>query len=412
MTRAIAALCAASIALACGLEPSPARAMVPEEKELLDLNGMVHAGFGLARYRGAGPLAGVQELPWDFSLRLLADGVAGNWRVKANLLESVRTASLFAERSGREVVGVERSSLFTWDQDDKGGSRAGLVLDAGAVTWGSDRTDLTLGRQPVQLSVASYFTPNDFFAPFAAQQFYRVYKPGVDGLRYERRLGDLAQLTLLGVFGYRGDPATENGWSRAPEWERTSLLGRYVWSEEGLEWGGLAGVVREKAVIGGSVQGELTDWLGIRAEGHYRGRGGEGEPSGFRLSVGLEHRFANGLMLRFEEMVNTTGSSSRAEALQVLAAGGSDRWYSGRHSMAFSLGHEFSPLFTGEFLFLRDGTDASRILAFYLVYSLGNEAELAFQVSLPEGEGAGDPSRVSELGSQLFLAALEYRHYF
>ena len=52
--------------------------------------------------------------------------------------------------------------------------------------------------------------------------------------------------------------------------ERTSVLGRYVRSAGSLEWGVLAGVVRESNVVGASLQGELTDWLGLRAEGHYR----------------------------------------------------------------------------------------------------------------------------------------------
>ena len=370
--------------------------------------------MGLAVSPGNGILTGEEDgKPWDLNLRLLADGFVGeNWRAWVNILENVRTVSVLPPVARSTVVGVERSSLFSWEQDDRGSAQAAMVLDAGYAAWGSDHGELTLGRQPVQFSVTNYYTPNDFFAPFAAQHFYRVYKPGVDAIRYEGRLADLAQFSLVGVLGYDEDLGAENGWSRAPLWRRTSLLGRYARSLGGLEWGTLVGVVRESEVIGASLQGELTDWLGVRAEGHYRDSSREGVPSGTRLSCGLEHRFANNLTLRVEQMYNGTGYASIAEAEQALREDGAERWYLGRHYSAFNLGYEFSPLLTGEFLYLRNWTDSSQVIALYAVFSVGNEAELALQVSLPEGDEPGAQSLGSELGSQPALYALEYRHYF
>jgi hypothetical protein len=78
-----------------------------------------------------------------------------------------------------------------------------------------------------------------FFGSFAPQNFYRVYKPGVDTVRFERQLANLSQLTLAGVLGYDRDPESDSGWSRSPDWDRTSVLGRYVMDAGGFEWGAL-----------------------------------------------------------------------------------------------------------------------------------------------------------------------------
>lgn len=354
-----------------------------------------------------------KEVLWNGGLRLLADGFAGErLRGRLNILQNVRRVPEIDLPGGFAAADVERSALLFWQQHEGAATRADLVLDSGSLTWGTESRALTLGRQPVQLSVTSTFTPNDLFAPFAPQQFYRVYKPGVDAVRYEHRLADLTQLSLVGVLGYGEEPGSANGWSSAPEWERMSVLGRYVRSVGSLEWGVLAGVVRESNIVGASLQGELTDWLGLRAEGHYRDGDQDDSSDGTMLSAGLEHRFASSLTLRLEQMYNSFGSSSMADADQALASGSLEPGYLGQHYSAFALGYEFSPLLTGEFLYLRNWTDGSHSFSFYAVYSLADEAELALQITLPEGKAPDAQSLGSELGMQPVRAALEYRHYF
>jgi hypothetical protein len=44
-----------------------------------------------------------------------------------------------------------------------------------------------------------YFTPNDFFASYAAQTFYRSYKPGVDAARLDWQWSELSQISLMTV---------------------------------------------------------------------------------------------------------------------------------------------------------------------------------------------------------------------
>lgn len=416
MSRPFSAAGACFLCIALLLRPGqcPALYRFTGEECGLSISAAVNAGLGVAVNPEDTPLYAEQkDVLWSGDLRLLADGFAGErLRGWLNILQNIRTAQSVSLPGRFAPSDVERSTLFSWQQHESENSRGDLVLDGGYLTWGTESDALTLGRQPVQFSVTSSFTPNDFFAPFAPQQFYRVYKPGVDALRYEHRLADLTQFSLVGVLGYEEDPDSANGWRREPDFRRTSVLGRYVRSAGGFEWGVLAGVVRENNIVGASLQGELNDWLGLRTEGHYRDSHQDAVSSGAMLSVGLEHRFESSLTVRLEQMYNSFGYSSIEDADRALADTTLEPGYLGQHYSAFDMGYEFSPLLTGELLYLRNWTDGSHSFSFYAVYSLADEAELSLQVTLPEGKEPDTRSLGSELGMQPVRAALEYRHYF
>ena len=56
------------------------------------------------------------------------------------------------------------------------------------------------------------------------------------------------------------------------------------------------------------------------------------------LSAGLEHRFASSLTLRLEQMYNSFGYCSIADADQALADGSLEPGYLGQHYSAFDPG--------------------------------------------------------------------------
>ena len=107
---------------------------------------------------------------------------------------------------------VERSSALEWSLSES--NYIHTAIDRLNIHWIKDRVDIIAGRQPINLATTFYFTPNDFFAPFAAQTFYRVYKPGVDALRTEVRLGELSQLSLICALGYSPEKGSANGLER------------------------------------------------------------------------------------------------------------------------------------------------------------------------------------------------------
>jgi len=338
-----------------------------------------------------------EDLFWDLEQRLLvAANYRENIRFDLNLLESIRTAP--NPGLGARPVGTERSGLLFWQQHASTNSEASLSVDTAAFHYVHRNIEWSLGRQPVNLATTMYFSPNDFFAPFAAQTFYRAYKPGVDSGRAEVRLGNLAQLSLIGVLGYSAESDTDTEWRNRPDWSRNSLLARLAVNRHDWEWGLLAGLVRDQRITGASLQGELFDWLGVRAEGHYAAPEQEGVSGGTEVSVGIEHRFANSLELRLEQFHHGQGYSSSSALNQALAAGCLREGYTGRDYTALGAGYEFSPLLTGQALLIANWSDQSQLLSLNGVYSLSDEAELAVTLSIPWGDKAESGAIGSELG--------------
>ncbi len=351
---------------------------------------------------------------WSGDFRLLADGRQGeSLRYEANVLQTVQSAAntvVSATRASQQTV--ERSGNLSWLQHESPNSQARLSLDTFNVRYGNQDQELIIGRQPVSLATTFYFSPNDFFAPFAAQTFYRVYKPGVDGLRYEKRLGNLSQLTILGVLGYRADAGTGNGWSMSPDWSRGSLLLRYSFVYEDFEWSFLGGSVRNERITGGAVSGELFDWLGLRAEMHYAAPETSGGSSSIEASLGLEHRFASSLNIQFEQFYHGKGAATSEAAEAAIVAGETAGGYLGRDYTALGASYEFTPLFTGQCTFLKNWSDHSQLFTAQGIYSTSDESELAVTISMPMGAGPHAGTVNSEFGSLPAGVGVEFRLYF
>lgn len=396
------------------LFPVPGQAFTEWQSEdgSVSLRGFTGLGAGHSHNPEAPALYDSREdLLWDLDQRLLvAANYRENGRFDLNVLQNIRATPNpgLAVRS----AGAERSGLLSWQQHESGNSEANLSVDTAAFHYVQGNTEWSLGRQPVNLATTMYFSPNDFFAPFAAQTFYRAYKPGVDSGRAEVRLGNLAQLSLVGVLGYSPESATDTDWRHRPDWNRNSLLARVAVNRHDWEWALLGGSVRDHRITGGSLQGELYDWLGVRAEGHYAAPEQDGGGGGAEVSVGIEHRFANSLEVRLEQFHHGQGYRS-AEALnQALAAGSVAEGYTGRNYTALGASYEFSPLLTGQALILANWSDHSQLLSLNGVYSLSDEAELAVTLSLPRGDQPTDDSVGSEFGLAPATLACAFRIYY
>jgi hypothetical protein len=373
-----------------------------------ELRGYLGLGTGQLTYPAANDLYEVRDdQAWSGDLRLILDaGFREALHLSANFLQSSRSKVPYSAVVGRIIPpDVERSSLLTWEQHDSGRTRSELLVDDLSLQYRSGRLDLAVGRQPVNLATTFYFVPNDFFAPFAPQTFFRNYKPGVDGLRADFRLAALSQLTFLAVLAYDRDGSAANGWNRAPNWSETSLLLRAAREMRGFAWALLAGTVNDKTIFGGSIQGELFELVGLRAEGHYGvpedGEGG----SSFKLAVGLEKLYANNFSWRLEYFQNRGADPGRDNNLPPTT--GLNRDYG-----ALGLGYEFTPLLNGGLVVLINPGDDSRLFSGNLLYSLSDEAELSLILSLPSGARPTATAVASEFGSQPRTVLLEYRLYF
>jgi hypothetical protein len=344
--------------------------------------------------------------------RLVLQAQSGEkWGFEFNTYQTYLPSSFAAGQGNLDApLDVERSAFL--EQSFSNHDFVRLAVDRLSLRWSVGRLDLTVGRQPVNLATTFFFTPNDFFAPFAAQTFYRVYKSGVDAARAEVRLANLSQLTLVSVLGYRTDPDSDTGWSNRPEGKRTSYVGRISTVVNDFEWALLGGTVRETSVIGGSIQGELFQWLGIRAEGHYADPEDPGLENYSRISVGVEHRWENSLNIRLEEYYNGAGQNSVGRYGLSSIASRSEVTYLAKKYAALGVGFEFTPLLNGEMVAVTNWIDHSWLLSLNALYSLSDEAELSISLGLPFGRKPDGPEIRSEFGLAPYSIIVEVRSYF
>ncbi len=413
-TRAILALFF-SATLLFTLLNVPARAFFEWQAEdgSLDLRGLIR-GFGSACENpergffyqdrsdtGAGAVA-----------RLIMEAQAGqHFGLELNAYQTWILSSLASRQTGLGTsFDVERSAGLEWSFSDD--EYVHLAIDRANIRWSRDRLDLIIGRQPVNLATTFYFTPNDFFAPFAAQAFYRVYKPGVDAVRAGVRLGNLSQMSLIGVLGYKRDLVSETGWSNEPDTNRSSYVGRISTVLFDFDLALFGGVIREANVIGGALQGELFQWLGVRAEGHSYDPDDSKRGTYPELSAGIEHRWENSLTLRLEQFYHGGGASDRLGYGAVSTAAPGENAYLGRNYTALGASYEFTPLLNAEMLAIANLTDYSYLLSINAVYSLSDEAEVAINLGAPIGRKPKASEIRSEFGLYPYSVNIEVRYYF
>ncbi len=342
--------------------------------------------------------------------RLIMHARAGqHLGLEVNAYQTYIPASMASlQNSLGTTLDVERSNALEWSFSDD--DYVHLAIDQLNISWSYNRLDLIAGRQPINLATTFYFTPNDFFAPFSAQVFYRVYKPGVDAVRAEVRLGNLSQLSLISVLGYKPDPDSDTGWSDEPDSHRASYVGRVSTTFRNFEWAFLGGVVREADVIGGSLQGELFQWLGVRAEGHVADPDDSQRNS--ELSLGIEHRWENSLNLRLEQFYHGKGAGSVSDYVITPTATQGESIYLGRNYIALGIGYEFTPLLNAEMLAIANLIDHSYLLSLNAIYSLSDEAELAINLGVPIGKKPEGNEIKSEFGLYPYSVNIEVRCYF
>lgn len=293
--------------------------------------------------------------------------------------------------------GVGRSDALSLTWSDEPGAAALFEVDRLFLQATLHPVDVRLGRQPLNLATTFLFTPNDVFEPFAAQAFFRLFKPGVDAARVDVALGELSQLSLIGVLGYDPQGLSDLDALAAPRLSRSALLLRGVTVVGDFEVSGLGGQLADRRLVGGGLQGELFEWLGVRAEGHVAFLEARDDVL-VEATLELDHRFESTLDLRLAQFYHGAGVSDPDDYLSALAAGRDLGFYLGRHYTAIGAGYELTPLLQAQAVTLFNWGDPSALASVYLLYSVSDEAELALTGTLPVGAA---PEFREVLGAQL-----------
>ncbi|PCI49619.1 MAG: hypothetical protein COB51_03985 [Moraxellaceae bacterium] len=161
-------------------------------------------------------------------------------------------------------------------------------------------------------------------------------------------------------------------------------------------------------MYGFSAQGEFTDWLGIRAEGH-RAKSQIGEGQKNQLAVGFEHRWENGLSVIVELFYNGFGADSKQEYPTIFQS--NDSPYLANRYAAIGMNYEFTPLWVGDLVVIQNRLNHSLLLALNATYSLADEAELVINIGLPIGKKSDPVGLGSEYGSVPKSLSFEWRWF-
>ena len=263
------------------------------------------------------------------------------------------------------------------------------------ISMSNETIHLKLGRQAVNLATTFYFSPNDFFAPFSLQTFNRDYKTGVDALYAEMRLGELSQVT--GILVNNHDESLP-----------TSSILRFESAFDNVSWMMLAGEINSQGtptpfnlnpadnkltVVGGSIQTDIFDTIGIRAEvGH---QSNQEVVTNLEWVLGLEY-YANA-----DLTLTTEWFHHGAKAPTALLP------YTASAYMAIGASYTFTPLLSGSFSGTFNIDDDSQLYSVYLNYSLSNESTISFYALQPS-----EKSTTTEFGNYLPVTGLELLFYF
>jgi hypothetical protein len=276
------------------------------------------------------------------------------------------------------------------------------------VQFESDQFGLRIGRQPINLTACFYLTPNDFFQPFSAQSFNRIYKPGVDAIRLNYFQGELTEFDLIGAAGYDGNDHLN--------WDESALLLRGLIPIGMFELAASGGKLAGRYVTAVSCQGEIGNF-GIRGEGNISFPDDNDKKDYIQFAVGTDRRFSNTLHLFAEYMFLGNGAGETEDYIDTgLSTGFTDNPYLGRHYLAVSAAYEFHPLVNGGATVISNLADGSLLLAGTLTISLADEADTVIGVQVPMGDEPVDgelfPDIQSEYGIYPASIFAEIRYFF
>jgi len=286
----------------------------------------------------------------------------------------------------------------TWQHDAGWASR--LQLDRLNVFWRGGRVDATVGRQAIGFGRIVIDSPLDVIAPFPPDALDTDVRPGVDALRVTGYYGLDGQVGAVVVLG---DVARHD-----------SYLATWADNHAGIDLIALAGVLRERPMIGLGLAGSLGT-LGLKAEtAFYEGERVD-EPDGdlyhHMLFTAAEvwYRFANGLTLVTQYLHNGAGTRDPADYPLVARSAPVQEGLTtllGRHYLLAAPSYEIHPLVNLNGLLIWNLNDASWLLRPTLVISLADNLSLElfwthFEGDQPRQRGFPQPVELrSEFGSQ------------
>ena len=183
-----------------------------------------------------------------------------------------------------------------------------IAVDQLYLTYEANEITLKTGRFPINLSSTNVFSPNDLFQPYYATQFYRTYKPGVDGLRISRYYDYAGRIEFIGVAGYSHTTDENNNFDA----EDSAYLALWADAYNSLDFQLVAGNVSDFNIAAVGAQMPLTH-VTLRGEANAKKviRNTQSRKIGQtdkQLVLGIEGQIFAELMFGLEKYYNHRGT--------------------------------------------------------------------------------------------------------
>lgn len=425
-----------TLVLGCALVVSaPARAWVLSEDPLddtsLELGGTARS-FAFLMHGGLldTPLSPPDTSPAAVSLVALRAKL--DWRASEHLRlvihdELTTTVSSLSldEAQGPLALGQgNRAPVWLPLQADLASTSRVLVhdrIDWLWARWSVGRAQITLGRQPVTMGRGVLWAPMDLLAPLSPIQIDTEFKPGVDALRSDLRLGSSVTLTMLGVLG-KSAGTHDLGVDAAG----SANLARVEVTLGSARLGTMGGYVRQDVV--GGVDGFYD--LGHGADLHgaatvtyvpEEGRRRDGQQAFARAVLGSTFELRKNVHATVEAHYNGAGAPDASGYLAELASPrfrSGEEYAIGRYYGGATVDWQPHPLLHVGLAAIVNLQDPSALLAPQLRYDVASNALLVMGAFVPLGArptvdaAAGTLHTPSEFGLYPFLYHLDLKVYF
>jgi hypothetical protein len=306
----------------------------------------------------------------------------------------------------------------TWDQLEEEHASAWLKFDRFNMKFSFEKADLTVGRQAITFGKAYFWNPLDVFLPFEPQQVDRDYKPGVDALRIDIPFGNFSGLNLIGAWGPKVFPESNENktWDSSPY--GSALLARVYTTMMDWDFALQGGKIYGGYQIGGGAVGEMGKLEARLETAYFWAIDSDPMPSPLQgdvfedhltLVAGIGRMFENSFVFELEYLYNGAGDSHNLEASLLRFLLGSSL-HMGEHLTGLMLKYDILPIFTSQLVWIYSISDQSSLVqpAFFL--SMSDEIELYFGATISEGER---PSETNGLPPRLGSEFGTYPdHYF
>lgn len=177
-------------------------------------------------------------------------------------------------------------------------------LDRLNLQWQFEQGDLTVGRQAIGFGSARFVNPSDVLLPFSFQTLNQEYRVGIDAVRYQTYIHELALFDIGYVFSKYGD--------------QDAAFARMKLSQTGTDWDVLVMEWEDEIMLSAGIQSAWGDMGWWFESGYFIP---EDDERFFRFSTGWDYALRDDVIVMMEYHRNGSGNRSGEYPLTDIMSG-------------------------------------------------------------------------------------------